>query len=65
MIKDISEDTKQFMFLSTPPSFLTSALDGGKWSTSRPDRFALRKNFVSHSIESWREIGCFREERKI
>jgi hypothetical protein len=36
------------------PSFLTSALDGGEWSASRPCRFAPGKGApVTHWIGNW------------
>jgi hypothetical protein len=35
-------------------SFLTSALDGGKWSASRPGRFTAReKASGTHRIGGW------------
>jgi len=34
-------------------SFLTSALDGGEWSTSRPSRFIPGKEPPFPSIEGW------------
>lgn len=35
-------------------SLLTSALNGGGWSASRPGRFTLRKSVPSnHSKEGW------------
>jgi len=34
--------------------FLTSALDGGEWSASRPDRFTPRERVpVTHWIGGW------------
>jgi hypothetical protein len=40
------------------PSFLTSALDGGEWSVSRPSRFTPRgKALGTHWIGGWMSLG--------
>jgi hypothetical protein len=35
------------------PPFLTSALDGGEWSTSHPGHFTPRGGPNTHYVESW------------
>jgi hypothetical protein len=44
-------------------AFLTSALDGGEWSASSPDRFTLRERAPgTHWIGGW--VGPIKEQDK-
>jgi hypothetical protein len=41
-------------YRNTAPPFLTSALDGGEWSASRPDRFTSEERDPgTHWIGGW------------
>jgi hypothetical protein len=48
----------------TAPLFLTSSLDGGEWSSSRPDRFTPGTHMMGGWVGSRAGLGVV-EKRKI